>query len=83
MCWNSQPARDWDATSRSFRQDRAFSKFDERFMFSETREANGTRFPINRVTLHTVPNGNARKATISAAEFADDVGVSGLRPTGQ
>jgi hypothetical protein len=61
--------RDWDVTTGSFRQDCAFSKFEEPFIFSETREANKIWSSINSVTLHAVPNGTARTEAISAEDF--------------
>jgi hypothetical protein len=64
--------RDWDVASGSFRLDRAFSRFDEPFVFSESSDAKGTTFSINSVTLHPVANGTARTNTISAKDFAAD-----------
>jgi hypothetical protein len=75
--------RDWDETSRSFRRNRAFSRFDAPFVFSETPLADGTRFSVNSVTLHGVANGNAKTDAISAEDFADDVGVRGIQRRGR
>jgi hypothetical protein len=64
--------RDWDVASGSFRLERAFSRFDEPFVFSESSDARGTTFSINSVTLHAVANGTARTNAISAKDFAAD-----------
>jgi hypothetical protein len=66
---------DWDETSRSFRQDRGFARFDNPLAFSE----DNARYSANSITLHTVLNGNARKETISAEEFGDDTGTGGVK----
>jgi hypothetical protein len=60
--------RDWDATDLVFREEQEFAAFDETLSFSD----DGKFYSVYEVTLHVVPNGNIRKRTISAAEFADN-----------
>ena len=65
--------RDWDSTDFAFREDQAFSAFDETLSFSD----DGRFYSVYEITLHTVPDGNIRKRTISAADFADNVTGNG------
>lgn len=65
---------DWDRKKRVFLQDASYSKFDEEFVFKQTRSEDGYgRITIYssswNVTLHTVPAGNATKTGVSEQEF--------------
>jgi hypothetical protein len=61
--------RDWDAGSQSFRQDRAFTKFDNAQVYTEDAVSGGTMYSVLSVTLQPVQNGNAKTNAISAEEF--------------
>jgi hypothetical protein len=71
--------KDWDEVSQGFRQKAGFAQFERSLSFTEATDdrvdGSTTTYSVHEVTLHTVPNGNARKIGITAAEFAAGLGV--------
>lgn len=65
--------KDWDRTTRRFRENRRLGQFDHPLFFSEYRTPdNRIHYLDARGTIHTVPNGNVHIRPITAAEFDDD-----------
>lgn len=71
--------RDWDRTTRSFRESQTFAQFDRQLSFVETpMNDNSIEYSTYKITLHEVANGNVQKEPISAAEF-DNNGAAELQ----
>lgn len=64
--------KDWDQTLRKFLQNPSFFQFKNPFDFRETK----TAFRNYEITLHPVPNGNARTTPLSDRDFWVDSPLS-------
>ena len=64
---------DWDNTKGSFLRLRGISEFSERLLFETRKKYEGgdvyQEYTVLQMTLHSVPDGNARTHTVSSAEF--------------
>jgi hypothetical protein len=59
----------WNSSTGLFSEAQSFSKFDLPFEFTTTQLYDSIRYKIHKVTLHTVPEGNAPTNTVSEEEF--------------
>jgi hypothetical protein len=62
---------DWDQQTRKFLQNPSYSQFTEPLTFEEFNTEDGVRWRDYKVTLHSVPAGNAQKTQISESDFED------------
>ena len=68
--------RDWDDVRKQFNVYATYYEFEKPLLYAESDEGKSTKFKSISVTLHPVPLGNARTATISRQKF-----LSGDNPT--
>jgi len=61
--------KDWDQTLRKFLQNPSFFQFKNPFDFRETKTAFRIQWRNYEITLHPVPNGNARTTPLSDRDF--------------
>ena len=74
--------KDWDAAKRGFRENQAFAQFENPLSFTEIQMAdNSIEYSVHEITLHEVPNGNARKEPITAVEFDDEAAATTQKET--
>lgn len=64
--------RDWDQQTSKFLQNASFSKFTEPLNFEEIQAEDGVRWRGYKVTLHSVPTGNARTTPIRESDFENN-----------
>lgn len=62
---------DWDKSKRKFKRDKSYFKFNDLLEFKETRTKVEILWSIFEVTLHSVPEGNAKTTEIDESEFED------------
>jgi hypothetical protein len=60
---------DWVKSEDTFRWHPSYSEFERALVYSEERDAEGVQYHTIRVTLHSVPSGNAKTRAISREEF--------------
>ncbi|MEW6498367.1 MAG: hypothetical protein AB1589_38580, partial [Cyanobacteriota bacterium] len=63
---------DWDQQTSKFLQNASFSKFAEALTFEEIQAEDGVRWRNYKVTLHSVPAGNARTTPIRESDFENN-----------
>lgn len=62
---------DWDEQARKFLQNPYFSQFTDPLTFKEIKTEEGVKWQGYKVTLHSVPAGNAQTTPISESDFKD------------
>ena len=60
---------DWDGHTRKFLQNPSFSQFTDPFTFEEIKTEDGVNWQGYKVTLHSVPDGNAQTTPINERDF--------------
>lgn len=60
---------DWDNDQEEFTWGAAYSEFDRKLVYVESRDAEGIDYHTMSVTLHAVPHGNAKASAISRERF--------------
>lgn len=61
---------DYAPSVKKFLRDASYSKFDEIFDFSQTKDSSGVNYRIYEVTLNKVAFGNARTSSVDESTFS-------------